>query len=169
MNILKIKFRPFSLLIVFIVSVFVISCQQEAIKPKIDDNVLMQKMANDADVVNFSKAYDVYENELIERIKANRELFEQYLLEENYEAIDILLNVSELVPLREDMDIKKDIALSKYPALLDVFEEVSMIISGTTNTVTERCSSSFRSCSLDCEDISCSAACWWWWCESAWF
>jgi len=145
MNILKIKLSPFSLLIILMVSVFVISCQQEAIKPQIDDKVLIQKMADDADIVNFVEAYHVYENELIERIKANREL-------------------------QEDMKTKKDIALSKYPTLLDVFEEVFMIISGTTNTVTERCSESFRDCSWDCEDdFQCSIACWWWWCDSAGF
>jgi len=170
MNIFKMKFKLLSLLIIFIVSIFVTSCQQETIKPQIDDKISIEKMATDADVVNFIEAYYTFSNELIESIKANSEEFETHLSEENYDAIDDLLNTSYLIPLMESMIAKREIAMSKYPTLPDLFEQVAVLLNVATPTVTERCSPSFLNCSIGCDgDFQCSIACWWWWCESSGF
>jgi len=170
MKFLKSKFSIYILFTVGL-SVFMLSCEQEIIQSQDDSQVLVEKMVNDVDVTNFIVANSEFTHALTTKIKANKEEFEFYLSENRYDDIDVLLNISEINPLLEDMMIKKDIALNKYPDLIHLYDRISAKYYLDNSVITERCySDGFMACMHDCGwTQSCYYHCYWWYCDSFWF
>jgi len=169
MNFLTIKYR----ILVFAIglSIFMLSCEQEIVQLQDDLQVSVEKMVNDIDVVNFIEANLEFTDTLATKIKANEEEFKLYLNEGKYRDIDALLNISEIESLFEDMVIKKEIALNKYPDLIDLYDDVSAKYYLNNSVVVERCGTpGFTSCMNGCGwSWSCYYHCEWWYCSSSGF
>jgi len=169
MKYLKIKYKAFIFAIGL--SMFMFSCEQEIIQSQDDTQILVAKMANDVDVINFVEANLAFTHELTTRIKVNKEKFKLYLSEEKYEDIDNLLNISEIEPLHEDMIINKDIAVNKYPDLIDLYEHILAEYRSTNSLTVERCGTDGFTACMNEEGWTQTRYyhCDWLYCDSWWF
>jgi len=167
----KVKSMLFSLLAVMMVSVFMISCEQEAIVNQIED-LTPEMIMQDADVIAFVNAYEKGERIVGEKIQANQTAYDRYVAEGNFEAIDELLNYQEdIQPLMDDIEEKRSIVLQKHPDLTEISGIVLTIESSPE--VGARCPwywyYHFRcewSCQLHANQNVCYEACMWYYCGS---
>ncbi len=172
MKILKVKSILFSLLAVLMVSVFMISCEQEAIITDQIEDLSPEMIMQDADVIAFIVAYNKAKSAMDEKIQANQAAFDRYIAAEDFGAIRELLNYDvDILPLANIVDEKREVVLEKYPNITEVG---GITIKYELEEVNSRgCWSAYVGCSWGCSATTnpqaCYNNCYWIWCTSGGF
>lgn len=134
----QVKSILFSLLAVLMVSVFMTSCEQEAIVNQVED-LSPEMIMQDADVIAFIAAYEKGERVVGEKIQVNQAAYDRYIAEGNFDAINDLLNYDEdIQPLMDVVEEKRNIILQKYPDLTEV--NGILLTNESSTEVGSRCS-----------------------------
>jgi len=159
MKILKVKAIVCGFLTVLAVSVFLTSCEQDAIIDHAQDTTidhvqddlqtLIAAIDQDADVASYSAAAKLFESTLNERVVANQEQFDSYLAAGMEKEIDELLDRESMAGLIRDMQEKYEVVLAKYPDIASVNN--TAIAEYYSNNITARgCSWVYYVCIGNC-------------------
>lgn len=172
---LKVKSILFSLFAVLMVSVFMISCDQETIVDSAEDlTSLAERISEDSDAIAFIVASERVRIVVDEKIQDNQIAYDRYVVAEDFDAIRELLNYdTEILPLENELSEKREIVLEKYPNIEDI---EGITIGSQLEEVTSRgwCRNywSYHWCTTACAvlmDKDCADHCWWYWCTSEGF
>lgn len=126
MKFLKMKFAAFSLLTVMAASVFLTSCEQKnVVNPEVPNDIqqVIERVIQDADVAEFINTSMEFDKAITERIEANQERFDAYLLTNDNDKISELIGFDDIVHLYEKMINSASIVSTKFPQISEIGED----------------------------------------------